>query len=105
MAIPAVLSEIHKPWNPKLVANINGSVDFKVAKLQGSFIYHSHPYTDELFYILAGKMHMKLRLDSDADREEIVELAEGDVFVVPLGVTALSSRTGGDRTVDVEDVR
>jgi mannose-6-phosphate isomerase-like protein (cupin superfamily) len=51
----------------------------KVAKLQGSFGWHSHAGEDELFLVLKG--HLRIEMDEGA-----VELAEGELFVVPKGV-------------------
>ena len=56
--LPHLLNTIQKPWNPLLVANLNNSHDIKIAKIQGEFIWHAHPDTDELFYILSGTLIM-----------------------------------------------
>ena len=65
-------------WEPKVVAQMN-DVHFKVARIHGAFIWHSHPETDEAFLVLDGHLRIELR-------GRAVELAAGDLFVVPRGV-------------------
>ncbi len=65
-------------WSPKIVAAFNGH-DVMVVKLQGEFVWHSHPDTDDFFFVLKGKLTIKLR---DGD----VHLGPGDLYVVPKGV-------------------
>jgi len=64
-------------WSPRVVAEVDDSY-IKVAKVKGTFGWHSHENEDELFMILKGR----LRIDMDAGA---VELGEGDVYVVPKG--------------------
>jgi mannose-6-phosphate isomerase-like protein (cupin superfamily) len=52
---------------------------FKVARLEGDFVWHDHPNTDETFIVLDGH----LRIDF---RDGAVELKAGEMFVVPKGV-------------------
>ena len=52
---------------------------FKVAKIQGEFIWHDHPETDEVFIVLKGRFELLFRDGS-------VLLNEGEMFVVPKGV-------------------
>ena len=65
-------------WSQKIVAQGNGQL-YKVAKGIGSTTWHSHDDQDEVFLILQGHLRVQLR-----DRD--VELAPGDLFVVPQGV-------------------
>ena len=65
-------------WQPKVVAEMN-DYQFKVARLEGEFIWHHHPDTDETFIVLDGY----LRIDF---RDGAVELRPGEMFVVPKGV-------------------
>lgn len=65
-------------WSPKIVAQLN-DYHFKVAKVQGEFVWHDHPETDEVFLILHGKLEIQFRDGS-------VILNEGEMFVVPRGV-------------------
>ncbi|MDR7306123.1 cupin domain-containing protein [Rhodoferax saidenbachensis] len=65
-------------WLPKVIAEMN-DYQFKLAKLQGDFIWHSHVDTDETFVILEGR----LRLDF---RDGHVYVSQGEMYVVPKGV-------------------
>lgn len=67
-----------KHWSPKIIAQMN-DYHFKVAKIQGEFIWHDHPETDEVFIVLKGQLELQLR-------EASVLLHEGEMFVVPKGV-------------------
>ena len=42
------LGKLTEYWQPKIIAQMN-DYHVKIAKLQGDFIWHSHPVTDELF--------------------------------------------------------
>lgn len=72
------LNMIEKPWQPHRLASIN-DYDVKVVKLLGEFVWHTHPDTDEMFFVHSGELTIQLR-----DRD--VLLGPGDVFVVPAGV-------------------
>ena len=65
-------------WSPRIVAQMN-DYHFKLVKIQGEFIWHTHPETDEVFIVLDGEMTVHLR---DGD----VALRAGEMFVVPRGV-------------------
>ncbi len=65
-------------WQPKVVAEMN-EYQFKIAKLQGDFIWHDHPDTDETFIVIEGV----LRIDF---RDGAVHVAAGEMYVVPKGV-------------------
>src|SRR6478672_7759820 len=65
-------------WQPKVVAEMN-DYQFKVVKLQGNFVWHEHRDTDEAFIVIDGN----LRIDF---RDGAVDLAAGEMFVVPKGV-------------------
>ncbi|KAH7129773.1 RmlC-like cupin domain-containing protein [Dactylonectria estremocensis] len=78
-SIPGVLSSFTETWSPRLVAAINDH-HVKVAKIDGEFIWHAHPDSEELFYLLSGKLQMEV------EGQDPVVMKEGDVFVVPKGV-------------------
>ena len=65
-------------WSPKIVARMNDD-EFKLVKLQGEFVWHSHADTDEVFIVVDGEMTLHFR---DGD----VRLRAGEMFVVPKGV-------------------
>lgn len=66
-------------WSPRIVARANDQY-VKVAKLQGSFCWHSHAEEDELFLVLRGR----LKIEYEAGR--VVDLPAGSLHVVPRGV-------------------
>jgi mannose-6-phosphate isomerase-like protein (cupin superfamily) len=63
---------------PKVIAEMN-DYQFKIAKLQGDFIWHDHKDTDETFIVLDGL----LRIDF---RDGAVQVSAGEMFVVRKGV-------------------
>ncbi len=65
-------------WQPKIIAEMN-DYQFKLVKIKGDFVWHEHSDTDETFIVLEGK----LRIDF---RDGAVDLAAGEMFVVPKGV-------------------
>ena len=65
-------------WSPKVIARMN-DYHFKLARIKGEFIWHSHPDTDEVFIVIAGEMMIDFR-------DGRVELKKGEMFVVPKGV-------------------
>ena len=72
------LSRITEYWQPHRLTSVN-DYDVKLAKINGEFIWHTHPDTDELFLVVSGMLTIQLR-----DRD--VVLGPNDVFVVPKGV-------------------
>ena len=75
------LSKFSKHWSPRIIAEMN-DYQFKIAKIKGEFIWHDHKDTDETFIVIEGTMCIKFR-------DSIVELSEGEMFVVPKGVEYL----------------
>ena len=73
--IAASLTEL---WSPRVIAEVDDSY-IKVAKVHGSLAWHSHDAEDELFLILRGRLRIEMESGP-------VELAEGEMFVVPKGV-------------------
>jgi len=67
-----------EPWQPRVVAELN-DYQFKVVRLEGDFIWHSHADTDEAFVVMEGE----LRIDF---RDGAVRIGPGEMFVVPKGV-------------------
>ena len=72
------LASFQEHWSPKIVSTFNGH-DVMVVKLKGEFVWHSHPETDDFFLVLKGHLTIQMR---DGD----VQLAPGDLYVVPKGV-------------------
>lgn len=73
--IAASLTEF---WSPRVVGEVDDSY-IKVAKIHGSLTWHSHDNEDEMFLVLKGCLRIELE-------DRTVELAEGEMFIVPKGV-------------------
>lgn len=71
------LDQISEYWKPHIVGELNGQ-EVKLSKFKGEFIWHHHEEEDELFLVLKGRMAIHLR-------DRIVELEEGEFFIVPRG--------------------
>lgn len=72
------LSKFEDVWSPRVIAEMN-DYQFKLAKIHGEFVWHSHQETDETFIVLKGEMSIHLR-----DGE--INLKEGEMYVVPKGI-------------------
>ena len=69
---------IAERWQPRVVAEMN-DYQFKLAKIQGEFVWHAHPDTDEVFIVVDGQMTLEFR-------DGKVDLKAGEMYVVPRGV-------------------
>jgi mannose-6-phosphate isomerase-like protein (cupin superfamily) len=72
------LAKFSDHWAPKVIAQMN-DCQFKLVKIQGEFVWHSHAETDDVFIVLEGEMSIELR-------DGRVDLKAGEMFVVPKGV-------------------
>lgn len=72
------LAGITKPWSPKIIADMDG-FQFKLARLDGEFVWHSHADTDEAFLVVEGQVRIEFRNGS-------LDLAQGELVVVPKGI-------------------
>lgn len=72
------LTSFEEHWSPRIVGSYNGN-DILVVKVQGEFVWHSHPETDDFFLVLKGRLTIRMR---NGD----VTLLPGETFVVPKGV-------------------
>lgn len=72
------VARIDEYFSPKIVGRLN---DYKLelVKASGEFVWHSHPDTDDFFLVISGELTIQLR-----DRD--IQLAAGEMFVVPKGV-------------------
>jgi mannose-6-phosphate isomerase-like protein (cupin superfamily) len=71
-------AQIDEVYTPKLVAEYNENKVI-LTRARGDFVWHRHDDTDDLFFVVSGRLVIQLR-----DRD--VELNAGELFVVPRGV-------------------
>jgi mannose-6-phosphate isomerase-like protein (cupin superfamily) len=72
------LAKFSEQWSPRIVARMN-DYHVKLARVQGEFVWHDHPETDELFLVVDGELDILFR-------DGKVTLKAGDLYVVPRGV-------------------
>lgn len=65
-------------WSPKIAAELNDSY-IKLAKFKGEFVWHHHENEDEFFFVVKGRLVIRLR-----DRE--LRIGPGEFVVIPRGV-------------------
>ena len=70
-------SKFSDHWSPRVIAEMN-DYQFKLVKVQGEFVWHDHPDTDEVFIVLEGTLDIEFR-------DGKVTLESGEMFVVPKG--------------------
>jgi len=72
------LAKFSEHWTPKIIAEMN-DYQFKLVKIKGDFVWHNHSDTDEVFIVIEGSMKIEFK-------DGVVELNEGEMYVVPKGV-------------------
>lgn len=77
-------------WRPKTAAQLNGQ-DVRLVKTQGLFPWHTHADAEEMFLVFKGRFRVEFR-------DRVVELAPGQMIVVPRGI---EHRTGSDEEAEV----
>lgn len=65
-------------WKPKIVGELNGQ-HVKLAKIEGSFVWHQHDSEDELFLVVKGIMRLEFQ-------DSTVDVDEGEFIIVPRGI-------------------
>lgn len=70
-------------FSPKIVGELN-NFQIKLVKVQGEFMWHHHDIEDEMFLVVKGELHMKLRDADGTERDETVR--SGEFIIVPHGV-------------------
>lgn len=84
MSLPTVIdlkdkfSQLEQSWRPAIIAQMN-DYQFKVVKLEGEFVWHTHGDTDETFLILDGTLSISV-----PDGE--IVLGAGQMSVIPRGM-------------------
>ena len=72
------LGLLTEQWSPRVVAEVN-DYQIKIARIEGDFVWHDHPHTDEAFFVLEGELRIDLP-------DGAVHLSAGELYVVPRGV-------------------
>jgi mannose-6-phosphate isomerase-like protein (cupin superfamily) len=119
VSIPDALATFTEQWQPHRLVTVNDQ-DVKIARVEGDFIWHAHPDSDELFLVVSGRLTISLR---EPAGERDVELGPQQIFTVPAGVehrpsaaeetvivmvekrgTVNTGDAGGDRTREVREL-
>lgn len=85
---------IEQQWSPRVVAEMN-DYQFKVVRIEGEFIWHSHPETDEAFLVLEGVLRIDLP-------HGCVHVHPGELYVVPRGVEHRTAAQGEAKLMMIE---
>lgn len=72
-------SKIENLYEYKTIAHMNGHMFTLVKAKNRTLDFHTHPDSDEVFFIVEGSMKLEFR-------DKIVELKSGEMCVVPKGV-------------------
>lgn len=88
--LAAKFAGFQERWRPKIAAQLNGQ-DVRLVKAQGVFPWHRHDGAEEMFLVWKGRFRIEFR-------ERTVELAPGQMLVVPRGV---EHRTAADEEAEV----
>lgn len=83
-------------FQPKVIAAMN-DYQFKLARVHGEFVWHSHDETDEAFIVIDGTLTIEFRDGS-------VSLNAGEMFVVPRGKEHKPSASSECRIMLIEPV-
>ena len=75
------LKKFDQLWSPKIIGEMN-ELYIKVAKLKGEFVWHHHDNEDEMFYVVKGKLVIKMR-------NKDIQLEEGEFYIIPKGIEHL----------------
>lgn len=87
-------SGFSKLWHPHIIAEMN-EYEFKLVKIKGEFVWHSHNETDEVFIVIEGQMTIRFR-------EGEVSLKENEMYVVPKGVEHMPIATNECKILLIE---
>jgi mannose-6-phosphate isomerase-like protein (cupin superfamily) len=79
--VEAKFARFQDHWKPKIIGELNDSY-VKAVKVQGEFVWHDHPSEDELFFVVRGRLVIRLR-----DGE--VRLEPGEFAIIPHGIEHL----------------
>jgi mannose-6-phosphate isomerase-like protein (cupin superfamily) len=78
ISLPDAVEHLTQAWHPVDIVRANDAI-VRLARLDGSFEWHAHD-EDELFLCWSGEFRIEL------DGRKAIEMAAGDLFVVPVGI-------------------
>ena len=81
-------------WLPRVIAEMN-DYQFKLVKVDGEFVWHDHPDTDEVFIVIDGCLNIEFR-------DSLVTLGSGEMIVIPKGIEHKPSATSECKIMIVE---
>ena len=84
------LKSFSDTWSPRIVTKVN-NYDVRIAHVEGEHVWHVHEETDEFFLVLKGRFDIATR---EGGEEKIVNMSEGDTYVVPRGTFHKPSSVG-----------
>lgn len=65
-----VEERLRREYKPKVIAQRN-NYQFKLVRVEGDFVWHGHPETDEAFIVIDGEL--------------VIDFWPGEMYVVPRG--------------------
>jgi mannose-6-phosphate isomerase-like protein (cupin superfamily) len=69
-------------FSPKIVGELN-NFQIKLVKVHGEFMWHHHDAEDEMFMVVKGALHMKIRDADSSERDEAI--LPGEFIIIPHG--------------------
>jgi hypothetical protein len=92
-------------FSPKIVGELN-NFQIKLVKVQGEFVWHHHDAEDEMFMVVKGLLHMKLREANGTERDEAIRpehmpytLEETHIILFEPATTLNTGNVQNERTV------
>lgn len=79
-------------YSPRIISRVN-DYDVRIAHTKGEHVWHAHDQTDEFFLVIDGQFNIAMKHTNGNER--VVQLREGDIFVVPKGIQHKPSSPGG----------
>jgi mannose-6-phosphate isomerase-like protein (cupin superfamily) len=80
-----IIEKVKEKWEPEDVAFIDDTA-LRLAKLEGTYQWHTHPHEDEFFLVIKGKVFIDTKIQGT------IELNEMEGYLVKRG-TRHRSRT------------
>ena len=84
------LKSFSDTWSPRIVTKVN-NYDVRIAHVEGEHVWHVHEETDEFYLVLEGRFDIAIR---EGGEEKVVNMSEGDTYVVPRGTFHKPSSDG-----------